>query len=200
MIWIGCIVILIIFFIWWGKKPNYYRNKESSDFQRFIEGLIRQGSNGSLLFIKHQKSNRFVQFAKYITEDSEIVINFGFPDANWSKSYFKPLIEALDKAEFDYQVQGTRDASEFVTRFLEVNKKVDDVEKAAEEFSLIAKIAFSVMGIGDREKYRIHFEGELNKERPLDYHLGNDSENSGKGGKACGTCQQLLDTHCKKLL
>ena len=161
MIWIVVIGLLILLLIWWGKQPNYYRNKKPSDFKSFIEGLINQGVDGSLLFIKHQRSKRFVQFAKYVTNSSESIINFGFPDAKWSRNIFKPLAEAFDKAGIDYSIRGTGDDAEFVSRFIDINKKIENIEITAEEFSHIAKIAFNVMGIGEEEKFRIHFEGGL---------------------------------------
>jgi hypothetical protein len=162
MIWITVLVLLTFILIYCGRRPNYYRNQKSSDFVRFIEGLITSGGDGCLLIIRHQKSNCFVQFAKYITDDrSHTIINFGFPDAKWSRDYFKPLCDAFDKLGINYRVQGTGDHSDLVPRFIELDRNVDQARKTSEELARLAEIAFMVMGIDKMQTFRIHYEGDF---------------------------------------
>lgn len=161
MTWIVVFVLLIFALIFWGRQPNYYRNQRYSDFVRFIEGLIISGGDGCLLFIKHQRSARFVQFAKYISKNSDIILNFGFPDAKWSRAYFTSICKAFDANGVDYQVRGTGDTGDFVLRFIDITRKVDETAKVAQQFATIAKISFSVMGLDETQTFRIHFEGDF---------------------------------------
>ena len=161
MMWFFLIAIIIFFLIWLGKRPNYYRGVDINDFQRFVKGLIKQGTNGSLMFINHQESKRFVQFAKCEINGPGTIINFGFPDAPWSRNYFSPMVEAFKNFNVEYEIQETSDDSDFVTRFIDVNIKVDDIEKSMAELCRAAKIAFKVMKVKENDKFRIHFEGNL---------------------------------------
>lgn len=162
MIWLIFVcAIIVIVLVWLVRRPNYYSNVTRDEFKHFFQALIKQGSNQCLLLIKHMNSKRFVQFAKYIADNSEIIINFGFPDAPWSREYFRPLIRELNSAGIDYAIESTSDKTEFVTRFIDVNMKLDKIDRVVTKCIHITNISFKVMGIGDEESFRIHFEGKL---------------------------------------
>lgn len=165
--WLIGIVVLVVFLRWWMKRPHYHRNVKRNEFERFLRGLIVQSAHGAILFIEHEGSDRFVQFAKYVTIESGTIINFGFPDAPWSQNYFKPLMEALESAGVDYHIQSTGDDHGFVSRFIDVNMKVDNIDKVAKELARIAHISFETMGLGNSEKFQIHYEGDMDRNAVL---------------------------------
>ena len=166
MIWlIVCIfLIVVIFTVWWIKRPYYHRGVERHQFDRFFRTLIEYCANSSLLFIEHEGSEMFIQYAKYVQDKSNTTINFGFPDAPWSQRYFKPLIKAFEASGIDYDIQSTNDKSGFVSRFIDVDIKVDDVENAIKKCEYVAHIAFEAMGLTDADKFRIYFEAEHDQE------------------------------------
>lgn len=161
MIWVLIICIVVLLLYWLSNRPNYYKNRDSSDFKKFIEGLIRQGIHGTLLFIKHKNSNKFVQFAKYITEDNEILISFGFPDAKWSRKYFNLIRRAFENEGIKYKITKVGDDKEFVRQYIDIDNYVKDIKKTAEELSFVAEIVFREMDIDKNDKYTIHFKGRM---------------------------------------
>ena len=163
--WMVCIFLIIIIFIaWWIKRPYYHRGIERHQFDRFFKTLIEYCGDCSLLFIEHEGSERFIQYAKYVLDESNTTINFGFPDAPWSADYFKPLIKAFEASGIDYDIQSTNDKSGFVSRFIDVNIKADDVENTIKKCVQVSHVAFEVMGLTDVDKFRIYFEAEHDKE------------------------------------
>jgi hypothetical protein len=136
-----------------GVKPIYYRRMTSADFRRFIEGLISQGGDGALLFIRHEGSERFVQFAKYLSPRRSV--HFGFPDAPWSRDHFTAVEAAMSTAGFLCHLRDTQDGGP-VTRFL----CIDDLS-SAKEAGEVALVAFRAMGLGPEESYEIHQEGPV---------------------------------------
>lgn len=164
MVWlIIASAILFIILVWIGKRPNYYNNVTWNELTRFFEAFISQGVNGCIIFIRHVDSKKFLQFAKFVSDESKTIINFGFPDVPWSRCYFKPIILALESEKIDYQIQGTGDDPEFVTRFIDINLELNKEQliKTVEQCIRITEIAFKAMGIKNSDKFRIHFEGRL---------------------------------------
>jgi hypothetical protein len=150
-----------------AAKPIYYRGMASTDFQRFIEGLISQGGDGALLFISHESSERFVQFAKYLSPKRNV--HFGFPDAPWSRDHFPAIEAAMSAAGFLYHLRDTRDGGA-VTRFM----CIDDIS-GAKEATEIAIVAFTAMGLGHEARYEIHQEGPVSLKEWKSYEAARKS-------------------------
>lgn len=165
MIWwiLGIVVTIII--LWWLKKPIYYRNVERDEIERFIKGLLDVGADGSLLIIQHEGSPRFIQFAKYIENETKTNLHFGFPDAPWSRESFESLEKKLKSAGIKYKIQLTSD-NEYVRKFLNVDN-IRDIATAVR----IANIAFDVMGLDEKEKFKIHYEGYISRKASKKYFL-----------------------------
>ena len=163
--WIVCFFLIVaIFAVWWIKRPYYHRGVERHEFDRFFRTLIEFCADNSLLFIEHEGSKRFIQYAKYVQDEFNKTINFGFPDAPWSRDYIKPLIKALEASGIDYDIQSTNDESGLVPRFVDVNINANDIEDTIKKCDLIARIAFEAMGLTHADKFRIYFEAEHDKD------------------------------------
>ena len=161
--WLILIIIplIIFFFRMWLNRPLYYRGLSRYDFHRFLEAFIKQSSDGSLLFIQLDKTRCFIQFAKYITDDSGIIISFGFPEAPWSREYIGPLIRALESLRINYELQRVGTDPAYVTRFVDVNHKVVNLDKAVNVCVDLAVLAFNIMRAGESATYTIHHEGGI---------------------------------------
>ena len=151
---IGFVMIGVYLFLRWSAKPIHYRHLTSTDFQRFTESLFSQGGDGALLFIHHEGSDRFVQFAKYLAPKR--MVHFGFPDAPWSRSYYPAVQSALSAACFPCYESPTKDDYKTL-RFVCIDD-ISSAQKAAE----IALVAFTAMGLGAEATYTIHQEGLVN--------------------------------------
>jgi hypothetical protein len=156
MKWAAVILLLAIagyLLFRWGSKPIHYRHMTTADFPRFTKSLISQGGDGALLFICHEGSERFVQFAKYLFPAREL--HFGFPDAPWSRNYFRLVEAALTDAGFSCIHRATGDDGA-VRSFLCIDRI-----SSPEDGARIATIAFGAMGLGTEALYAIHKEGPV---------------------------------------
>lgn len=80
--WLAIVALLITGVIWFLlKRPFCHRKVKLTDIKRFVQGLLDQCVDGSILIIEHEKSERFIQFALYSSGDRP-VLHFGFPKAN----------------------------------------------------------------------------------------------------------------------
>jgi hypothetical protein len=147
----GLVLIGVFLFLRWSAKPIHYRHVASMDFYRFTESLFSQGGDGALLFLHHEGSDCFVQFAKYLSPKR--MVHFGFPDAPWSRSYYRVVQSALTAAGFPCYEKPTKN-DHGTLRFLCIDD-ISTAQKAAE----IALVAFTAMGLGPEAKYTIYQEG-----------------------------------------
>jgi hypothetical protein len=146
----GLSLVVVYLILRRGAKPIYYRHQTSSDFQRFTESIFAQGGDGTLLFIHHESSERFVQFAKYLSPQR--TVRFAFPEVPWSQGYYPVVRGSLSTAGFRCVEQEGVDGTRFVC--------IEDIagaQKAAE----IALVAFTAMGLGAEASYTIHQEGPV---------------------------------------
>lgn len=150
---LGLVAAGLYLFLRWGSKPIYYHHVTSTDFLRFTSGLLADGGQGALLFISHEGSNRFVQFAKYL--NPKRTLYFGFPDAPWSRNVFASVQRALTSAGYRCEVRATDNDTD-IPRFL----CIDDIW-TAEQAADIAEISFSSMGLSPDARFTIHREGPV---------------------------------------
>jgi len=150
---VGLILAGVYLFLRWAAKPIYYRQLTLADFPRFTESLFSQGGDGFLLFIHHDGSERFVQFAKYLSPKR--TVHFGFPDAPWSRLYYPAVQRALADADFPCYDSPTQD-DKLILCFL----CVDDIP-SPEKATQIASIAFEAMGLDAKATFTIHQEGPI---------------------------------------
>ena len=109
------------------------------------------------MFIDHRPTKAFIQFAKYVCGDKQI-LHFGFPEADWSREYFGRVTAILKEA--GEQLKFVSVKARGVTRFLEVEydlSRQDTISRGAD----LARKAFRAMGLPEDARYQIHYEGAL---------------------------------------
>lgn len=154
--------MIVVFIVWWARRPLYHRGVKPRDFQKFLGVLVTDSVDGSLLFIQHEGSEKFVQFAKYGDNQQQSVLRFGFPDAPWSRQYFEPMVEMFKKMGIPFDIVTT--GEELVRRFLEINLKDENIESKTSKATQIAMLAFEVMGLTECDTYKVNFEAKLSIE------------------------------------
>jgi len=157
MTWLTIIVGIII--VWYlirvlGSKLIYYKKTRIEDFPRFLGSLMVQFDDGGLLFFQHEGSDRFLQFVKYI-QDGKESLNFGFPDAPWSRMYFDRVKECLQSGNISFEI--TKTEREDTRSFLDVY----DIS-SIEEASKISILVIQAMGLSSEDTFTTHFEGKFN--------------------------------------
>ena len=151
-------ILIFLFFIWWANRPLYHRNVKSNEFERYLKGFLDQMRPGSLMFIHHESSDRFVQYAKYESEDLKSILNCGFPDAPWSRPYFDNVAAMLQENHINYHIVKTEG---IVNQFIVVDIVSDNTDYAAKSAAGLANKIFKVMGLDEDAHYRINSEGTL---------------------------------------
>ena len=119
----------------------------------FFDTLDWAFADDSLLFIKHKPTEYFLQFQKYTDENGKPCFHFSFPDAPWSTSFFKYVVEALSKEG----INGTIIAAEAglpVKGFFDFNFPAD--KRLAVN---IVEISFNAMGVKKENNLVAWFEG-----------------------------------------
>jgi len=149
---IALIVVFIIIGFKWMSRPLRHHIKNLDELKLFFEGLIAQCTVGSILIVEDKKTKRFIQFAKR----AKVILHFGFPDAPWSRKYFKRVEDAFKKNNIQYTINQT--GEDVVTKFLDI--EFVEIDKGVE----IAKIAFHAMDIPSSGHFRAYYEGDLSKE------------------------------------
>jgi hypothetical protein len=158
---IALIVILLLVFVWWIQRPLYHRRVRPEEFERFLGEFLNQGAEGSLLFIQHENSPRFVQFAKYCSNQGQTILHFGFPDAPWSRQYFDPLAKTFQTLGIEFNITT---GEGLIHKFLEIDLEKEDLQNKILMGAHLARVAFKVMGVGENERFKVQFKGDLSVE------------------------------------
>ncbi len=146
---IGLIVFLSIIGFKWMNRPVRQRINNLDELKRFLKNLIGEFIEGSVLIVEDRKTKRFIQFAKR----AKVILHFGFPDAPWSRNYFKRVEDVFKKNNIQYTINTT--GENVVTRFLDI--EIIKIDEGVE----IAKKAFSAMDIPKNGNFRAYYKGEL---------------------------------------
>ena len=161
---LGLLIFLFFIFIWWGNKPIYYKNVQTNEFEKYVKAFLNQSKTGSLIFIQHESSDRFVQFAKYESKDLRPILNFGFPDAPWSRTYFDNVLVMLQENHIDYE---TMKAERMVNQFIYVNIASDNADYAAKTATNLAIKVFKAMDLDEEAHYRISFKATVSADAAI---------------------------------
>ena len=154
-----CVICFCMFFVWWLKRPYWYKNVRRKDFEKKIRLLVNQLGDGGIIIIRHRGTKRFVQFVQYAKKNG-IQLNFGYPMASWSEAYFDEMRIKLDEAGFSPVVVETGNRE--VPKFIEVNW--DSVEESNfAQAAEVAMLVFDVMGIGADDVFEVNYSGSRDK-------------------------------------
>ena len=102
-----------------GSRPYVHKNVTAERFSRLLDTLYDTMTDGSILVIRHDCSEAFLQFVKRASPVGD-VLGFGFPDADWSRTHWSPLLRCLQENSVEYSVAETGDGAvpRFVSRVL----------------------------------------------------------------------------------
>lgn len=136
MLWLWLIVGIILFtgvvvvLLRWANQPIAYRGLLLADSERFLHDFLLQFSTGSVCFFDRE-SNResspgFFQLAIGARHGEQLEVEFGVPDAEWSRDKFDLVHAAIDSAGHRNHVQtnlGNNDIPRFLRVYLQGNRR-----------------------------------------------------------------------------
>lgn len=152
---IALIVVVFIIGFKLMNRPLRHRIKSLDELGRFLEGLIVQGTEGTILMVEDKKTKKFVQFVK-LGKRNKAKLHFGFPDAPWSRNYFQRVEDSFKKRNIQYTINPT--SEDVVTKFLDID--IVEIDKGVE----IAKLAFNAMDIPPSGHFQAYYKGDLNED------------------------------------
>lgn len=122
---IGALIALSIFLllITMAKRPHYHKNVTLAQIRIHLEALLKRGYDGGFIIIEDMKSDKFVQFGKYVKEKGNIGLELGFPKAPWSETYYDNFKGFLRSENIRYVTQSVN--SKPVTEFIDVDCRTD---------------------------------------------------------------------------
>ena len=140
---VGGIVLLLaaVLLTYAAGRPFPHRRVYPDGMRKLLAALLKRGYDTGVLRLEVQVGDRpFIQFRKHISAPGVCGIEFGFPNAAWSRTTFPVMQEVVEKAGFAYEVRPTD--SDQTTAFLCVDLG-RDVDKA----DLLARTALE-KGLG----------------------------------------------------
>jgi len=113
---------------------------------------------GSVLIMDHKGSERFLQFRKPAdTGTVEQAIVFGFPEVEWTRSFFADVVALVGESGLPYEVVSRRADGES-TRFLEVTLYGDRASLGRQVLSLVSPI-LQGLGFDQDDRFTFHIDG-----------------------------------------
>ena len=149
---------------WWGARRPLVHRTTLSRVSSLLDELLRRGYAGGVLIISVPGTDLFVQFRKYIAAPHAYGLEYGFPRAGWSQSYFSLLLTALSAKTITFRREVAEDPwPEGVTEFVMVDCGVN-VERA--EF-LTRLTVLEVFGCPENVELEARFQGVSVKDETI---------------------------------
>lgn len=151
---VGAVALLVLLLGWWNSRPYPHRLASRADLEPFFETLVEQCADGSLLFIEHPGSDRFLQFALYRFEGGGGGIRISFPDAPWSRTYVEGVKETLSSQGLPVRLDmvDTPPVRAFVASHLPL-----DAARAAE----VASLLLDSLELPQDETLQVRYDADL---------------------------------------
>jgi len=132
MLWLWLIVGIILFagvvvvLLRWANQPIAYRGLLLADSERFLHDFLLQFSTGSVCFFDRESGPGFLQLAIGERHGEQLEVEFGVPDAEWSREQFNSVHAAMDNAGHRNHVQtnlGNNDIPRFLRVYIQGNRR-----------------------------------------------------------------------------
>jgi|GEM_PF-2481245 len=135
---LGLLACAILLGRWLLRRPPRYRRAVGDDLSKFFRPLLHEVYPASFLIIEVGNKDRFLQFRRY-ERKSEKGIQFDFPRAPWSETYYAALRKLLDEQGIEYVIDPT--GQDTVVSFLTVDFQAD-VLKASQFATTVLRGVF----------------------------------------------------------
>ena len=150
---------LLAFWIWLGRPTRHIAR--SSDFERFIEGLVQQlGSTGQLV-IRHNATGSTVEFVVYGSQPKKPSLWFKLRKTGVANSVTDRIEAYCGSRDLGSLQRAKTDRADFPLR---VSIPNCSPARAAE----LARFTFHELGARPSDEYRLHYQGPLRMRRASD--------------------------------
>lgn len=168
MLWIWFIIGFILLlgvavvFLRWAGKPIPYRGLELSNTEKFLNSFLQQLDTGSVFVLERESGAGFLQLAIREHKGDRLVVEFGIPDAEWSREHFDSLQAVMRNAGYSNQIESNA-SNNAVPRFLRVLIKGSRNELTAASL-LVLQLAAKELEFKTDERYTLRMSGSASSE------------------------------------
>lgn len=128
---------------------------QQADIGTTLENFFRVHTERAVIVFQPKRiRDRFIQFRIARDEDGNKILVFGFPDAPWSRDYYRMIFSELTKCGFSPMQVSTGESR--IREFLEVEISSVDV---SEQGTKIAKVAFAIMEVTSNSSLGVRTNG-----------------------------------------
>ena len=135
---VGSIAVWVLM-LWGSKTPFKHRRLDKEKLRRLLRTLLYRGFDSGHLIVSVSKTEKFVQFAKYVVGPNKVGLRMDFPDAPWSREYFDDVREFLSSTGQTFEIEET--GRDDTRRFLTIDFS-QDVDRAGTIASTILRDVF----------------------------------------------------------
>lgn len=167
MLWvwfITAIVLLaiVVLLLRWLSQPIAYRRLLLTDTRRFLQSFLQQSGAGSILVLDRESGPGFLQIAIGKRQRDQLEIEFGVPDAAWSRQHFDIVHGAMGNAGFINRVETNSD-NENIPRFLRVYVRGnrDELSRVVPQ---VLELAANALGFRMGDRYTLRMSGAVSSE------------------------------------
>jgi len=164
------------------NKPIAYRGLLLTDIKRFVEGFLHQLGPGSVLLLEHETRRGFLQLAIVDRRDQWLKVEYGLPDADWSRDQFDQVHDAMENAGYSIEVE-TNEGNEQIPRFLRVYVEGNRSDLTVALLQVL-ETAANKLEFGVEDRYTLQVMGEAAPEYTDE--LATRLEQSPRGGGLFG--------------
>jgi len=168
MFWMWLIVGIVLLALVFGglmrllARPIPYRGLLLTDTERFLKGFLLQLGPGSVLMLERESGPGFLQLAIRERHGDLWQIEFGLPDADWSRERFDLVRDAMVNAGIANDVETNRDNKD-IPRFLRVY-----IEGNRDDLILvllrILELAANQLEFKKDDQYTLRMSGDISSE------------------------------------
>jgi hypothetical protein len=126
----GAAALLAWIFVY--RRPRVTQHLEEigvNDFRRCLEVLLTRGYDLGFVVFELPGDQRFLEFSKYIKDQTLIGLQLDFPLAPWSEPYYEQVKGLLERKGIPYLVEDTPNGP--VREFIQVDLG-HDLDRAAD--------------------------------------------------------------------
>jgi hypothetical protein len=159
---IALMAIVVIGLLYWANQPIAYRGLLLTDSQRFLESFILQSGTGSVFLLERQSSPGFLQLAIGEQQGPKLEVEFGLPDAEWSRKHFDLVHAATKNAGYSNRIE-TNPGNKDIPRFLRVYVAGNRGDLILGSLQIL-QLAADKLGFNKDDRYTLRMSGAMSSE------------------------------------
>ena len=157
---LGGAALAVALFEWWGRQPAVYRDVSRLDLEYYVRGLLINCSNGTRMFVKHDKSPCVVLLERLSSEDRSATVGVLLPNDSYKSEEAERVRQTMERAGFGLVEGSARPRGE--KHYLCAIVSVSDiwVREAGARCARAVWLTLDMLGVGANTTFTVYYEGK----------------------------------------